>query len=105
MRDSHRLRVLTLQSLFEQHQERLPPALMADTFLAYEDLPWVAFSVQAQLKRMADLLVAVVLLLLTAPFVLLAALLIGSKTVTQCFMPRSEVVGWEGPLLFINYAQ
>ena len=33
------------------------------------------FSVQAQLKRMADLLVAALLLLLTAPFVLLAALL------------------------------
>ena len=34
------------------------------------------FSVQAQLKRMADLLIAGLLLLLTAPFVLLAALLI-----------------------------
>ena len=36
---------------------------MADTFLSYDDLPWAApFSVQAQLKRLADLLVAVVLL-------------------------------------------
>ena len=77
MRDSRQLHVLSLLRLFEQHQERLPPVLIADTVIAYDDLPWAAtFSVQAQLKRMADLLVAVLLLLLTAPFVLLAALLI-----------------------------
>ena len=62
--------VRSVLSLFEQQQERLPPVLMADTFLAYDDLPWVApFSVHAQLKRMADLLIAGLLLMLTAPFV------------------------------------
>ena len=36
---------------------------MADTLLPYDDLPWAAtFSVQAQLKRMADLLLAALLL-------------------------------------------
>lgn len=77
MRDPRQLRLISVLSLFEQQQERLPPALMADTVLAYADMPWAAtFSVQAQLKRMADSLVAAVLLLLTAPFVLLAVLLI-----------------------------
>jgi lipopolysaccharide/colanic/teichoic acid biosynthesis glycosyltransferase len=77
MRDPRQVRALSVLSLFEQQQERLPPVLMANTVLAYDDLPWAAtFSVQAQLKRMADLLVAAVLLLLSAPFVLLAALLI-----------------------------
>ena len=77
MRDPRQLRVISVLSLFEQQQERLPPALMADTVLTFDDLPWAAaFNVQAQLKRMADLLVAAVLLLLTAPFVLLAVLLI-----------------------------
>ena len=77
MRDPRQVRALSVLSLFEQQQERLPPVLMADTVLAYDDLPWAAtFSVQAQLKRMADLLVAAMLLLLSAPFVLLAALLI-----------------------------
>ena len=77
MRDPRQVRALSVLSLFEQQQERLPTVLMADTVLAYEELPWSAtFSVQAQLKRMADLLVAAFLLLLTAPFVLLAALLI-----------------------------
>ena len=77
MGDPRQVRALSVLSLFEQQQERLPPVLMAETVLSYDDLPWAAtFSVQAQLKRMADLFVAAVLLLLTAPFVLLAALLI-----------------------------
>ena len=77
MRDPRQVRVLSLMSLFDLQQERLPPVLMGDTTLAYDDLPWAAtFSVQAQLKRTADLLVAALLLLLTAPFVLLAAMLI-----------------------------
>ena len=64
-------------SLFEQQQERLPPAFLPEGGLSYDDLPWAAaFSVQAQLKRMADLVVAGGLLLLSIPFVGLAALLI-----------------------------
>ena len=67
---------------------------MADTVLTFDDLPWAAaFSVQAQLKRMADLLVAAVLLLLTAPFVLLAVLLIWLEDRGPCCMPRDVVAG------------
>ena len=77
MRDPRVVRSVSVLSLFEQQQERLPPALMGDTPFTYDDLPWAAtFSVQAQLKRMADLLVAALLLLITAPFMALAALLI-----------------------------
>ena len=77
MSDSRQVQALSVLSLFDQHQERLPPVLMDDTFFVYENMPWAAtFSVQAQLKRMADLLVAALLLLMTAPFVSLAALLI-----------------------------
>ena len=76
-RDPRLVRALSVLSLFEHHQERMPPVLMAESILVYDDLPWAAsFSVQAQLKRMADLVVAGVLLLLTAPFVFLAALFI-----------------------------
>ena len=75
--DPRQLRVVSLISLFEQQQERLPPAFLSDEGLAYDDLPWAAtFSVQAQLKRLADLFLASVLLLITAPFVLASALLI-----------------------------
>ena len=77
MQDPRLVQTMSVISLFEQQQERLPPALLADSVLSYDELPWAApFSVQAQLKRLADLLVAAVLLLLTAPFVCLAALLI-----------------------------
>ena len=77
MQDPRLVQTMSVISLFEQQQERLPPALLADSVLSYDELPWAApFSVQAQLKRLADLLVAAALLLLTAPFVGLAALLI-----------------------------
>ena len=92
MHDPRQVRVLSVLSLFEQQQERLPPVLLADTVFGFDDLPWVSpFSVQAQLKL--ALFVAAALLLISAPFVLLAALLIWIETVVQCFMPSSAVAG------------
>lgn len=77
MRDPNQVRILSVLSLFEKQQERLPPLLMADMVLAYNDLPWsTPLNVQVQLKRMADLLVSAFLMFLTAPFLLVAALLI-----------------------------
>ena len=77
MTDSRQVYVFTVLSLFEQYQERLPPALMSDTHISYEDLPWTStFSVQAQIKRTADLFLSVFLLLITLPFLLFCALLI-----------------------------
>ena len=75
--DPAMVRSMSLIALFEQHQERLPPGLLGDDALSYGDLPWAkTFSVQAQLKRIADLMLAGLLLFLTAPFIALAALLI-----------------------------
>ena len=75
--DPRWIRVVSPERLFETMQERLPPALLSDQGLSYDDLPWaVTFSIQAQLKRAADFLVAAVLLLLTSPLMLVAALLI-----------------------------
>ena len=75
--DPRWIRVVSPERLFEIMQERLPPALLSDQGLSYDDLPWaVTFSIQAQLKRAADFLVAAVLLLLTSPLVAVAALLI-----------------------------
>ena len=77
MRDPRVVRSVSVLRLFEQQQERLPPSLMADISFTYDDLPWAAaFSVQAQLKRMADVMVSALLLLLTAPLIAVAALLI-----------------------------
>ena len=96
MRDSRQVQALSVLSLFEQYQERLPPVLLADTGLVYENLPWAApFSAQAQLKRMADLLVGGVLLVLTAPFVLLAAVLIWLEDRGPVFYAQQRS-GWLG---------
>ena len=96
MRDPRQVRVLSVLSLFEQQQERLPPVLMVDAGLSYDDLPWAAtFSVQVQLKRMADLLVAALLLLCTAPFVLCAGLLIWLEDRGPVFYAQQRT-GWLG---------
>ena len=96
--DPRQVRPLSLLGLFEQYQQRLPPALIenTDTELAYEDLPWTAtFSVQTQLKRMADLFMAALLILLTTPFVLFAALLIWLEDRGPVFYAQQRS-GWLG---------
>ena len=96
MRDPRLVRCVSVLSLFEQQQERLPPALMGDTPFTYDDLPWAAtFSVQAQLKRMADLLVAALLLLITVPFMAVAALLIWLEDRGPVFYAQQRS-GWLG---------
>ena len=57
MQDPRLVQTISVIHLFEKQQERLPPALLADSGLSYDEMPWAApFSVQAQLKRLADLL-------------------------------------------------
>ena len=95
-RDPRQLRLLSLIRLFEQEQERFPPALLPDDALAYDDLPWAfTFSVQAQLKRLADVLLSASLLLITAPFVVLAALLIWLEDQGPIFYTQQRS-GWLG---------
>ena len=90
------MRVVSTERLFEQMQERLPPMLLPDGALIYDDLPWAAtFSVQAQLKRAADLIVAAGLLLLTFPFMALAALLVWLEDRGPVFYVQQRS-GWLG---------
>jgi len=94
--DPREIRMLSLLSLFQQQQERLPPAFIGQDGLAYDDLPWAAtFSVQAQLKRMADLVVAAALLLITFPFVAISALLIWIEDQGPVFYTQQRS-GWLG---------
>ena len=70
IRDPRIVRSVSVLSLFEQQQERLPPVLMRDSFFTFDELPWAAsLSFQVQLKRLSDLLLAFLLLLITSPFV------------------------------------
>ena len=96
MRDPRVVRSVSVLRLFEQQQERLPPVLMGDVPFTYDDLPWAStFSVQAQLKRLADLLVAALLLLITAPFMAVAALLIWLEDRGPVFYAQQRS-GWLG---------
>ena len=71
------MKSISLLRFFEEQQERLPPSLLPESYLEFDNILWSAdFSFQAQLKRLADLVVAFVLLLLTSPFVVIASLLI-----------------------------
>jgi lipopolysaccharide/colanic/teichoic acid biosynthesis glycosyltransferase len=61
----------------EREQQRLLPAHLPEQALGLEDLPWSnPLSVQRQLKRSADVALALVLLLATLPLLLVAGLLI-----------------------------
>ena len=61
----------------EREQQRLLPAHLPEQALGLEDLPWSnPLSVQRQLKRSADVALALLLLLATLPLLLLAGLLI-----------------------------
>ena len=96
MCDPRIVRSVSVLSLFEQQQERLPPLFVGDFPLAYDDLPWAAtFSVQAQLKRLADLLAAVSLLFLTSPVIALARFLIWLEDRGPIFYSQQRS-GWLG---------
>ena len=72
-RDPRETSLVTPLQLLERQLERLPPRLVPDPWIDYQDLPWNRlFSLERQLKRVADLLVSVVLLALTAPLLLLS---------------------------------
>tara|TARA_B100000674_G_scaffold499469_1_gene546256 strand:+ start:418 stop:1767 length:1350 start_codon:yes stop_codon:yes gene_type:complete len=95
-RDPSQLRVISLIRLFEQEQERFPPAFLPEDALSYEDLPWAApFSAQSQLKRLADVLLAVSLLLITLPFILISALCIWIEDKGPIFYTQQRS-GWLG---------
>ena len=76
-RDPREFGLTTPLALAERQLERLPPALLPEPWLSYDAIPWNdSLGVQRQLKRVADVLLAGGLLLLTSPLLLLAALLI-----------------------------
>jgi hypothetical protein len=67
----------SLLEMAEQQQQRLLPAHLPEEALTNDDLPWGdAMSVQRQLKRTADVAVALTLLLVTLPLMVVAAGLI-----------------------------
>jgi exopolysaccharide biosynthesis polyprenyl glycosylphosphotransferase len=76
-RDPREVSLTTPLALLERQLERLPPNLVPEPWLNYEELPWNnLFSLQRQLKRVADVILASLLLIMTTPLILLSGLLI-----------------------------
>ena len=95
-RDPRDTSLTTPLNLLERQLERLPPGLLPEPWINYQELPWNrVFSLERQLKRVADLLVAAALLALTSPFLLLAALLIWLEDRGPVFYVQQRS-GWLG---------
>ncbi len=95
-RDPRECRITTPVGLAERQLERLPPALLPEPWLSYSDIPWNSlFGSQRQLKRVADVLVSLMLLTATAPLILLAAILIWLEDRGPVFYVQ-ERSGWLG---------
>lgn len=63
--------VTTLEDLAQRQLERIPPSLLPNNWLNFRDLPWShELSLQRKAKRMADVSMAIVLLLVTAPLMM-----------------------------------
>ncbi len=76
-RDPRQYSLTTPLSLAERQLERLPPTLLPEPWLSYSEIPSNGlFSAQRQLKRVADVVLSLVLLTLTFPLVLLSAFII-----------------------------
>lgn len=87
--------------LIELHQERLTTELPPDSWLSYGEIPWTsAFNVQSQLKRAADVFVAASLLLVTAPLLLLAAVLVWLQDHGPVMYVQKRS-GWLGQPFFV----
>lgn len=79
----------TLLEMAEHRQQRLLPAHLPEEAITLAEIPWAdSLSVQRQLKRTADIIVSVLLLLVTLPLLSLASLLIWMED--------------QGPVLFVQ---
>ena len=100
--DPRRVQVLPPAGLFERQQERLPPILLTDGWMVFDEIPWAQpFSLQTQLKRLGDLVFAASLLLITSPLLLVAMLIIWMMTLDLCFISNSVLDGWATCLRFL----
>ncbi len=96
-RDPRECNLTTPLALAERQLERLPPKLLPEAWLSYAEIPWsMLFSPQRQLKRVADVVLAILLLAVTTPlFLLPAALLIWLEDRGPIFYIQ-ERSGWLG---------
>ncbi len=95
-RDPRECNITTPLALAERQLERLPPTMLPEPWLSYSEIPWNGlFSPQRQLKRVADVVLSLLLLAVTAPVVIIAAILIWLEDRGPVFYVQ-ERSGWLG---------
>ena len=95
-RDPRQVDLTTPLALAERQLERIPPSLLPKLWLSYSEIPWNGlFSFQRQLKRVADVLLSLLLLALTSPLVAIAAFCIWIEDRGPIFYVQ-ERSGWLG---------
>jgi len=88
--------VTSLEELAERQLERLPPTLLPRDWLGYSDIAWAnELSLMRKIKRMADVVVASTLLMLSLPFLVLIGLLIWAEDRGPIFYIQTRS-GWMG---------
>ena len=66
-----------LLNLFEEYQQRIPPNLLPSGFITYASIPSTSMlNIQIQLKRLADVVISLCLLLITFPIILVSSVFI-----------------------------
>ena len=95
-RDPRETVLTTPLALIERQLERLPPRLLPEPWLQFAELPSNRmFSFERQLKRVADLIVALALLVVTSPLMLVAMLMIWLEDHGPVFYVQGRS-GWLG---------
>jgi len=86
--------VTTLEDLAQRQLERLPPTLLPTNWLHLEDVPWSnEFSLQRKIKRTADVLVALPLLVIVMPLLALLGIAIWLEDRGPIFYVQNRT-GW-----------
>jgi len=95
-RDPRETVLTTPLALIERQLERLPPRLLPEPWLQFAELPSNRmFSFERQLKRVADLIVALALLAATSPLMFMSMLLIWLEDHGPVFYVQDRS-GWLG---------
>ena len=93
---SQGITVTTFEELAQAQLERLPPSLLPQDWLNYDELCWgQELSLQRKIKRTADVFLSLLLLLLTAPIVIIFAGLIWLEDRGPIFYNQQRS-GWLG---------
>jgi exopolysaccharide biosynthesis polyprenyl glycosylphosphotransferase len=88
--------VTTLEELAQRQLERLPPSLLPERWLSMPDLPWSnEFSLQRKIKRTADVLFSMPLLVIALPLMACLGLAIWLEDRGPVFYVQSRT-GWCG---------